>query len=55
MSKMRAPALTLRGIRAREDGAADIFLDPPVLETGRLRLRRMRMPSPQRSRASAAT
>lgn len=43
MSKMRAPALTLRGIRAREDGAADIFLDPPVLETGRLRLRRMRM------------
>ena len=42
MSKLNAPPLSLRNMRFPGDAAA-VFLNPPAMETERLRLRKLRM------------
>ena len=43
MHKLNAPRLSLRGLSQPDSPAMRVFMDPPVLETPRLRLRRLRM------------
>ena len=43
MNKLSAPRLTLRDAIAQEGRAEDVFRDPPVLETSRMCLRKLRM------------